>query len=185
MERILNVDAMSFHTIYWKHRDDYDRGSLSGIAYWEHVAKDLGRDLTAIQLDALVDADTALWTQPNLPMILWAEALHSAGIKTGILSNLGDAMEAGILARCPWLGAFTHHTFSYRLGVAKPDPSIYLHAAQGLRTAPKHILFIDDRAENIAAAAAVGMATIHYTNHTHFLQSLKHTRYGNLPEPTA
>jgi putative hydrolase of the HAD superfamily len=135
MERILNVDAEFLHTIYWKHRDDYDRGTLSGIAYWEHVARDLGRDLTTIQLDALIDADTALWTQPNLPMILWAKALHSAGIKTGILSNLGDAMEAGVLARFPWLEAFTHRTFSHRLGVAKPDPSIYLHAAQGLQTA--------------------------------------------------
>jgi putative hydrolase of the HAD superfamily len=185
MERILGVDPQAFHTVYWKHRDDYDRGALNGISYWEHVALDLHRELSAAQLDSLIAADTALWTQPNVPMILWAQSLQGAGIKTGILSNLGDAMEAGIRARFPWLEEFTHHTFSHRLGVAKPDPGIYLHAAEGLKASPAHVLFIDDRAENVAAAKAVGMSTIHYTDHEHFLAAFDGDAYGNLPKPAA
>jgi putative hydrolase of the HAD superfamily len=182
MEHTLSVSPAAFHEIYWKHRDNYDRGTLNGAAYWEHVARDLGRDLTAAQLDELIQADTRLWTQPNLPMIHWAADLQRAGIKTGILSNIGDAMEAGIRARFPWLEAFTHHTFSHRLGVAKPDPTIYVHAAEGLQTAPEHILFIDDRAENIAAATAVGMYTIQYTDHEHFAVALAEDTYHNLPK---
>jgi putative hydrolase of the HAD superfamily len=185
MERILNVTPEAFHPIYWKHRDDYDRGTLNGIAYWEHVGRDLDRDLTATQLEGLIEADTALWTQPNLPMIRWWESVQEAGIKAGILSNLGDAMEAGIRARFPWLETFTHHTFSHRLGVAKPDPGIYRHAAEGLQTAPEHILFIDDRADNISAAAAVGMATIHYTDHASFVKALQDEAFNNLPKPSA
>ena len=46
-------------------------------------------------VSSLNESDIALWTQPNHEMISWAAALQRAGYKTGILSNIGDAMEAG------------------------------------------------------------------------------------------
>jgi putative hydrolase of the HAD superfamily len=168
MERVLGVDAEALHAAYWRHREAYDRGALSGVAYWTAVAKDLGRTVDAAQVQALLAADTALWTQPNAPMIAWAAALQRAGVKTGILSNLGDAMEAGIRGRFPWLEHFTHHTFSHRLGIAKPDPAIYAHAAAGLGVAPERVLFIDDRAENVAGARRAGMAALQYSSHAEF-----------------
>jgi putative hydrolase of the HAD superfamily len=168
MQQVLNVDEPSLQTAYWKHRDNYDRGILSGVAYWHQVAADLHRTLDAASLAALIHADNALWTQPNQPMIDWAQSLQRAGIKTGILSNIGDEMEAGIRARFPWLAQFTHHTFSHRHGIAKPDPAIYLLAAVGLDTPPPHILFIDDKPENILAAQAAGMVAVQYTGHEAF-----------------
>jgi FMN phosphatase YigB (HAD superfamily) len=89
-------------------------------------------------------------------MIDWAAALQRAGIQTGVLSNVGDAMEAGIVARFPWLAKFNHRTFSHRLGMAKPDAAIYRHAAEGLGVAADEILFVDDLEENVAAARAAG-----------------------------
>jgi putative hydrolase of the HAD superfamily len=183
MMRVLHVDEEAFQSIYWKHRDDYDRGTLSGIAYWEHVARDLHHPLTAPELNTLIQADTDLWGQPNLPMIRWAEQLHRAQIPTGILSNLGDAMEAGIRARFPWLEGFAHHTFSHRLGIAKPDPAIYNHAAEGLGFLPAEILFIDDREENIAAARAAGMPAIQYSTHPAFVAELQKLDAESLPSP--
>jgi putative hydrolase of the HAD superfamily len=177
MKRILDVDGIPFDELYWKHRDDYDRGILTGVAYWEHVARDLGRELSAAQLDELLAADTRLWSQPNDPMIEWAASLQRAGIKTGILSNLGDAMEAGILARFPWLAEFTHRTFSHRLGMAKPDAAIYRRAADGLETPVAEILFVDDREENIAAAKAAGMQGIRYVSHEQFRRDLHEAKF--------
>lgn len=162
MQRLLGVSAEELHRAYWQFRDAYDRGALSGTAYWWAVAQAVGRPLDESTLLALLDADTALWTQPNELMIAWAQSLQQAGLPTGILSNLGDAMEAGLFARLPWLRGFSHHTFSHRLGIAKPDPAIYRHAAAGLGVAPAAILFIDDRAENIAAARAEGMRALQY-----------------------
>jgi putative hydrolase of the HAD superfamily len=176
MMRILNVDEETFQAIYWKHRDAYDRGTLSGVAYWERVAADLHHPLNAPQLNALIQADTDLWGQPNLDMIEWAERLHRAGLPTGILSNLGDAMEAGIRARFSWLADFAHHTFSHRLGIAKPDPAIYLHAAEGLGFPTSEILFVDDREENIAAARATRMIAIQYLTHDAFVAEMQ--RFG-------
>lgn len=183
MERLLGVDAASFHAAYWRHRDAYDRGVLSGRAYWSKVAGDLHSAVDAGVVDALIAADTDLWTQPNLPMIRWAAALQRAGMKTGILSNIGDAMEAGIRGRFPWLADFTHFTFSHRLDMAKPDAGIYLHAVEGLGCRPERILFIDDREENIVAARAVGMTAIQYSSHDAFLEEMRALGLGAMLEP--
>jgi putative hydrolase of the HAD superfamily len=178
MERVLGVDETAFQTVYWRHRDAYDRGVLGGVAYWESVARDLHRALSAVDLDALIRADNKLWTQPNEPMIEWAAKLQKAGIKTGILSNLGDSMEAGIFARFPWLAEFAHHTFSHRLGIAKPDVAIYRHAAEGLGVQASEILFVDDKEENIAAARIAGMVAVQYSGHDAFVHEMQSLGLG-------
>ena len=177
------MDEERFRAIYWRHRDDYDRGTLNSVAYWERVAHDLHRPLDAKKLSALIAADNAHWTQPNQAMIDWAAALQSAGIKTGILSNIGDAMEAGIVARFPWIADFTHRTFSHRLGIAKPDAAIYQHAAEGLGVPTGEILFVDDREENVAAARAAGMHAIQYIDHADFLQQMQAAGFSGLIAP--
>jgi putative hydrolase of the HAD superfamily len=180
MERIFGVDEETFRKAYWKYRDAYDRGTLVGLSYWNCVAHDLSQTLDSASLSALIDADNALWTQPNLPMIDWASSLQRAGIKTGILSNIGDAMEAGIRARFPWLAEFAHHTFSHRLGIAKPDEAIYRHAAEGLGVPVGEILFVDDREENILAARAAGMTAVQYTGHAAFMDEMQRLGLGEL-----
>lgn len=170
---VLQTEETAFHAAYWAYRDAYDNGSLTGAAYWRSVARDLQQTLTEQQLTDLIATDVTLWTQPNQPMIDWACSLPTRGIRTGILSNIGDEMETGILARCPWLAGFTHHTFSHRLRIAKPDPAIYSYAAEGLGVSPAEILFIDDRAVNINAARAAEMRAIQYTDHDEFVSAMQ------------
>jgi len=172
---ILQVSDEVFHPAYWEYRHSYDRGDLDGAAYWQSVAAMTGHPgLTPAQLDQLYAADVDLWTDLNHPMLTWAQQLQDRGIRTGILSNIGDQMEHGIRARFDWIGRFDHCTWSHRLKLAKPEAAIYQHAAQGLGLPPGNILFIDDRAENIAAARGVGMATIMYSHADHgaFKQAL-------------
>ncbi len=182
MKRLLHADEAAFHAAYWRYRQDYDSGALSGEAYWRHIAEDL-HGTSGTDFEAFFAADTDLWTQPNRPMIDWAASLQAAGIRTGILSNLGDAMEAGVLARCPWLSAFHHLTFSHRLRTVKPDPAIYRHAAEGLGVPPSQILFIDDREENVAGARAAGMQALRYLDHASFLNAMCDGGFGPLLHP--
>jgi putative hydrolase of the HAD superfamily len=116
-------------------------------------------------------------------MIEWAQRLQAAGIRTGILSNIGDAMTDGLLRKLEWLSGFDHHTWSYRLLLAKPEIAIYEAAAQGLQTPPANILFIDDKLENIAAAGTSGMQAIQYTEHDLFLSQMQQRGLGYLLEP--
>lgn len=184
MKAVLGSEEEPFHAAYWRHRHDYDRGVLGAPQYWEAVAKDLARSMGEPQLDFLMEADTALWTKPNPPMIAWAAALQRLGVRTGILSNLGDAMELGVLRKCAWLREFTHHTFSHRLGIAKPETKIYQHAAKGLGVPVAAVLFIDDRAENVRGALQAGMQSIAYQDHTQFVREFRERGYADeLPMP--
>jgi putative hydrolase of the HAD superfamily len=49
------------------------------------------------------------------------------------------------------------------MGLRKPDPQIYRRALGILGNRAERSLFIDDRLENVAAAAAVGMKAIRFT----------------------
>jgi putative hydrolase of the HAD superfamily len=173
--RILTITNLSEDILereYWAHRRAYDRGDLNAEAYWHKAAAGAGIVLSPAQLTELITADTDLWSQLNPPMLEWAQRLQRAGIRTGILSNMPDAVEAGLRARHQWIDTFDHNTWSHAINLAKPEPAIYLHAAEGLRTAPENILFLDDRLENINAAIAVGMQAIHYTTHAAFLHEM-------------
>jgi putative hydrolase of the HAD superfamily len=185
MGTILNATHPELHTAYWRHRDDYDLGVLNGLSFWRNVGADLAHPPTDAELAQLLQADVDLWTQPNQPMIDWAAALQSAGISTGILSNMGDAMEAGIIARLPWIARFSNCTFSHRLGIVKPDERIYRHAIAALGQPAEATLFIDDRVENVEAARATGLHAIQYSSHGDFLRELSDGNFTGLPLPTA
>ncbi len=183
MRSITVIEEEPFHQGYWAHRHAYDSGDLSGRAYWQLIAAEAGLPiLSSEDLEALFHADTDLWTDLNLPMVEWAQSLHRARIPTGILSNIGDQMEAGVLRKHPWLSDFDHITWSHRLNTAKPDLAIYRHAADGLGVSPFNILFIDDRLENIEAARNCGMQTIQYSTHAHFLEEMNHRGLTSLLE---
>jgi putative hydrolase of the HAD superfamily len=169
---ITGLNENILHREYWAHRHAYDRGDLTAETYWHKAAASAGIILTPAQLTQLIAADVDFWSTLNPPMLEWAERLRRAGIPTGILSNMPHAMEAGLRARHRWIEAFNHHTWSHAVNLAKPEPAIYLHAAEGLHTPPANILFLDDRPENIEAAIAVGMQAIQYTTHQAFKQEM-------------
>ena len=180
MQAITGLDEPSFDRAYWAERLAYDRGDLTGRAYWSGIGKAAGRTLPTSELDALIAADTRLWTVLNQPMIDWALRLQAAGTRTGILSNLGDEMTRGVLATHAWLDGFTHRLWSHTLGMAKPEPAIYRHAAESLAVEPAAILFVDDREDNIAGALRAGMQAIRYGKQTAFEQELSRRGFADL-----
>ncbi len=181
---ITGLDEDSLQRGYWVHRHSYDRGDLNSQAYWHKVAGDAGIILTPDQIDDLIDADLDLWGQLNVPMLTWAQSLQRAGITTGILSNIGDAMSAGYVARFDWLAGFNHCTWSHALNIAKPEPAIYAHVTEALNTPPAKILFVDDRIENVRAAQTAGMQAIQYLNHTAFEHEMTARGLASLLNPT-
>lgn len=180
MASITGLDEASFHAGYWHYRHAYDRGTHSGEEYWRLAAAHASVVLDEAQVLALMAADIDLWGELNRPMIEWVWRLHRAGIRTGILSNMGDAMADGLLKKYAWLQDFYHRTWSYTLKLAKPEAAIYHRAIAGLETAPAQILFIDDKEENIAAAREAGLQTLHYTTHTAFETEMVARGLGDL-----
>lgn len=162
---------------YWKFRDDYDAGLLTGDEYWRNIA---GASASAGQLQQLKAADVALWTQMNQPMLDWVAALHRSGFRTGILSNMPDAMAEGICAQFDWIANFDHAVWSHALKLRKPQQEIYTAAIVGLNTPAENILFLDDKPENIQAAEEAGMQGIVYDDHDSFEREMLARGLGHL-----
>lgn len=183
MQRVSGLDQDTLHRLYWAHRDDYDRGTLDGVPYWNRVAGDAGKHLSDADRDQLLALDVELWTDMNLPMLAWVKLLHEAGVRTGILSNIGDAMAEGIRRKFDWIGNFHHAVWSHALKLRKPEQAIYAAAAEGLGVPAGEILFLDDKEENIRAAEAFGMQGLIYRNHEDFAAEMETRGFGYLLRP--
>lgn len=162
--KITGLSPESLDKLYWADRPAYDEGKLTGLAYWQKFSKDANLNLTPAQLDEINDWDARMWTTENPAMLAWQQDLKQRGILTAILSNMGDHVHRLMQQKLDWLSRFDRCVWSYELGVAKPDPAIYLHTLKELRIQPEEALFLDDKQPNIDAARALGIRGILFTD---------------------
>jgi putative hydrolase of the HAD superfamily len=87
--------------------------------------------------------------------------LRKRGIRTALLSNSwGD----GGYPREDFPELFDAVVISGEVGMRKPEPRIFLHAAGLLGMAPEDCVFIDDLEPNVKAAVGCGMTGVHHTD---------------------
>ena len=92
------------------------------------------------------------------PSVRLLHALKAKGVPAFALSNFGDETFERTRQGLPFLNTFDRSYISGRLGVSKPDPRIYEIVEADCGLPPGDLLFTDDRADNIAAAAARAVA---------------------------
>jgi putative hydrolase of the HAD superfamily len=172
----LTVDE--FWQAFWRKRREYDRGT-DPAAYWQDIAASTGRVFDDAMVAELIRREVDFWSHFDTRVLSWAQDLRRAGLRTGILSNLPRPLGEKLRAEEGFLGHFDQVTFSYDLGVIKPEAEIYRHAIQGLGVEPKEALFLDDRPENVEGARAIGMHAELFTTWEEFLERDR-ARY-NLP----
>jgi len=85
--------------------------------------------------------------------------LREAGFGTALLSNSWGADE---YPRADFPGLFDAVVISGEVGMRKPEPEIFRHAAASLGLEPRECVFIDDIETNVAAAIACGMTGVHH-----------------------
>lgn len=143
----------------WFHREAYDAGA-SDREFWDSVAGDCGLpELDDVTVARLVREDVGRSEHPDADSLALARALHSHGVRLGILSNAPVAI-AHAIETWPWADIFDTFTFSGPLGQCKPERAIYRSALDALGVGPEEVLFIDDREPNLRAAELIGMATL-------------------------
>jgi putative hydrolase of the HAD superfamily len=146
-----------FQAIYWKHRDQIDRGTLDSVAYWQRVGSDCGLQISEAEAQELIAHDNTQWTNENAEMLGLARDLRRAGYKTAILSNMEHRMLAAMRQKLAWLDEFEVQIYSCEIGTVKPEAEIYLECCQRLGCQPREALFLDDKKVNTEAAKKVGM----------------------------
>lgn len=109
--------------------------------------------------------------RPEPSMIGAVERVRMFGVPTALLSNSwgsGVDYPHDLLERI-----FDAVLISARVGLRKPDPKIYLLAAEKLGLEPASCVFVDDLEVNIEGARAVGMTALLHQDPAETIQRLE------------
>lgn len=137
---------------------DYDMGVLSfeqvaeELAAYRGVEPDFAREMITI---AIGKQETI---RPTEKLI---DELKAAGYKLYVLSNMSREF-IDFLRKQKVYENFDGDVVSCEVGIVKPMPEIYGLLLERFDLDPAETIFIDDRKENVDAAAAKGIATFHF-----------------------
>ena len=138
----------------------YESGRLSERQFYEAFCAATGR---RPDYDALATAASDIFTL-NLPMLPLAAQLRQAGYPMGILSNTCATHWDYCFRRYRMVAeGFAVHALSFRIGTVKPEAAIFHAAAELAGVRPEEIFFVDDMAEHVAGARAVGFDAVQFT----------------------
>ncbi len=161
--RLTGLPEERFEELYWDDRHAYDLGQITGLEFWRRFNARAGFNLSPTTLDELNDCDARMWTRYNPRMLAWQQQVKDRGLKTAILSNMGDHVHRNMEREFDWLNRFDVLVWSYQLKLAKPDPAIYRYALQKLAIRPGEALFLDDLPRNVEAALSLGMLALPFS----------------------
>ena len=164
----IDVAVDAFTTAYWRHRRGYDAGDYAAPDYWRRVLRSLGRrqgeSVERTLLDWLTERDGDSWMRYRDEVWDLARDVRARGVRTAMLSNMGVELGEYIRRDRPLEAWFDAVVVSGEVRCVKPDPHIYRLCLARLDVEPAQALFVDDRADNIGAAARLGMRTVHFAD---------------------
>jgi HAD superfamily hydrolase (TIGR01509 family) len=134
----------------------YETGQVTRQQFFEEVRKATGFCGT---IEEFGESFANIFT-PIPPMVQLHAALRQKQIPTCIFSNTNDLAAEHIRRSFPFFSDFDGYIYSYKVGAMKPDAKIYEALERLVGRRGGDILYVDDRAENIAAGAARGWQVI-------------------------
>jgi putative hydrolase of the HAD superfamily len=153
---LAGVDPDAFWASYWRHRNELDQGTLSIHDYWRRVEADTGAGWPESRLHLLWVTDFRGWLSVDTGTIDVLVDLRDAGTRLALLSNAGA--DFGSYFRQGLIGSLFERVFvSGELLLVKPDAAIFRHALEALGVDAEHAVFIDNKAENVEGAQALGI----------------------------
>lgn len=156
-----HLDADGFETRHLAHYDAWERGAISAEDYLDAVVFNVPRSFAREEFFSFMLAQSRLL--PDGALDILKELAASGKCLLGALNN--EARETNEY-RFRVFGLRSYFSVAFSscyLGQRKPEPAMYQHALDILGRPPERILFIDDRAENVAAAAAAKIKAIRFT----------------------
>jgi putative hydrolase of the HAD superfamily len=139
---------------------EFDRGELGAGVLAERLARRVP-GLGVEQALALIDAIPAALL-PIAGTVVLLQRLHARGHALYFLSNMPEPYARHLETTHDFLRLFRRGVFSARVKMVKPEAAIFEHAAQAFGIEPARTLFIDDMAQNVAAARAAGWQAHHF-----------------------
>jgi len=101
------------------------------------------------------------WPEPPFEGALELVEAVQASVPAGFLSNMNSFQWTANYEGIPLTDAFAFRFLSFELGLVKPDAAVFEAVAARLPVPRHRVLFLDDNAVNVEAAAATGFAVRH------------------------
>ena len=133
----------------------------------DNLEKLLGKPLDKKGLERWVEARKQTLNQSlqPLPGVLdYLEAAQAMGLKLGVASSSRRAWVEGHLERLGLLGHFQVIRTKEDVALTKPDPALFLRAAEGLGVSPAQTIVLEDSLNGVRAAKSAGAFTVAIPN---------------------
>lgn len=146
----------------------FARALLSGegpaLSGRESLRDLLERLVVELGLSKDADALMVLWRRatPDPPAWRLVRDLRAAGYLTVLATNQHEERREWMRTALGYDGLCDVDAYSCLLGAAKPDPDYFRAALEMAGVGAGEALFVDDSAENIVAATALGLRTLHH-----------------------
>jgi putative hydrolase of the HAD superfamily len=148
----VSLDAWAAAWFDGPHHDDISTGRIDADAFAAIGAARLG--CPAVDAKEAWAAVVEVW--PGASALV--DDVLRRGLRVLVWSNTDPIHSERMALALPAIG--TARGLSWRLGALKPDPAFYPRALDA-DLLPDHVLFLDDRADNVAAARAAGVHAAH------------------------
>ena len=152
-------------------KDEFEAGRITAGDYFPWAAETL--NFTGSQ-ETFIQAWKDIFF-PNAPMWDNIEALHNAGHRLILFSNIHSVHRDFLFENYPVFKYFTGGVFSYQTGHIKPEAEIYQIAVDQYQLTPEATGYIDDLPANIEGGKKAGFLCHQYdvTDHAAFTEWLQ------------
>lgn len=135
----------------------YEHGEVTSDQFATELRNCFGRSESEVSDAAVIESVSNMFT-PVESMVGVLDSVRAAGYRVGLLSNT-------CVGHWSWIEqqqfrvmdfSFDATVLSFEVGSMKPDRRIYEFAKDSAAVSAAAILFLDDKAENVAAARSFG-----------------------------
>lgn len=160
----------------YKLMEDYQLGLVSTRIFCERIADKCLPATTPLDIESAWNSICLGIAERKLNTL--RRLRKTEDVTVSLLSNTNDlhweyCCRNWFNANGNHLDDFFGHVFlSQELHLQKPDPEIFKAAIRTLNANPYETIFIDDNAENTAAASACGLLTLHAAPDVDWVQAL-------------
>ncbi|HEY0604485.1 MAG TPA: HAD family phosphatase [Herpetosiphonaceae bacterium] len=170
------IDSGDYHWLAWHETMaaegfDLSRDRFAATFGWRNdaILRDwMGADLADAEIGRIGDLKEARYrelmaergVQPLPGVRRWLEALHAAGWRQAVASSAPRLNVEAILAALEIAHFFEAITSAEDVQRGKPDPQVFLVAAEKLGLPPERCVVVEDAPAGVEGGRRAGMATV-------------------------